>query len=140
MLLTSMLLDLELLFIYEGFYKYDLVQEDDFDSNSVMAVDFDTIDIPHSPLKFLYNVTCLHFDYKRIMMTSTTGLYPSLNRSKVFGDQETSFLYQSSTHIMLYLTSTSMLFAKSSISILCFIPFSSQNLDQETGGATGLLY
>ena len=41
-------------------------------------------------------------------------------------------------HIMLYLTSTLMLFTKSSTLILSFIPFSSNNPEKWTGGATGL--
>ena len=53
---------------------------------------------------------------------------PLLNESLILPD------------IMLYLTSTSMLFAKSSTLNLSFIPFSSQNPDQQTGDATGFLY
>ena len=41
---------------------------------------------------------------------------------------------------MSNLTPTSMLFAKSTTLILSFIPFSSHNPDQQTGGTTGLLF
>ena len=44
-------------FIHEGFYKYDIVQEENFDSNSVVAVDVNTINVPNSSLTFLCNVT-----------------------------------------------------------------------------------
>ena len=43
-------------------------------------------------------------------------------------------------HIMSNLTPTSMLFLKSTTLIISFIPFSSHNPDQQTGGATGLLF
>ena len=46
-------------------------------------------------IKFLYNVGSIHSDPKMIMMTSTTGLYPSLNPPQVFSGQATSFLYPS---------------------------------------------
>ena len=65
-------------FIYEGFYKYDIVHEEDFNSN-------------------LCSVNCTHLDYKIILMTLNTSLYPSLQRTQVFGDQETKLLYLSST-------------------------------------------
>ena len=97
-------------FIHEGFYKYDIVQEEAFDSNSVMSVDFDTINIPNSSFKFLCNVGSIHSDSKMIMVTLTTGLYPSLHPPPMFGEQETSFIYPNSQSSLKLSMGMSLLF------------------------------
>ena len=139
-------------FIHEGFYKYDIVQEEAFDSNSVMSVDFDTIDIPNSSFKFLCNVGSIHSDSKMIMVTLTTGLYPSLHPPQVFSRQATSFLYPSSTSSLKLSMGMSLLFqqpqvvitvlmlfmklSSSSVSFRYGIPFSYHN-PKGTGDGTG---
>ena len=83
-------------FIHKWVCKYDIVHEEDLDSNSIVAVDVDTIDIPHSSLEFLCNVICIYSDSEMTLVTLYTNLYPSLHPTQVFDDQETSFLYSSS--------------------------------------------
>ena len=95
------------------------------------------------------------------MVTLTTSLYPSLHPTQVFDDQETSFLYPSSTPSLKFkfitsishlsmgmsllfqqpqvVTTISMLFTKlspSSVSFRYGIPFSSHN-PKGTGDGKG---
>ena len=86
------------------------------------------------------------------MMTSTTGLYPSLHPPQVFSGQATSFLYPSSTSSLKLSMGMSLLFqqprvvitvlllftklSSSSVSLQYGIPFSYHN-PKGTGGGTG---